>query len=278
MNIIPQQAVPTGFRVGLADLVEGIGTEDFGSRLVGLLHDVCGADHCVVFQLGDESISALTSGSFDPAHAATPMVERYVREGLWRGDPAMTMARSQLGASSMSIIHVDLTDMGYTQLRPRVYPQVRDRVVVCGRRDKMDFGLSVVRTYPNPAFGAGAIERLSELSDTLLSAMAKHVSILLHKPNVALALTELAEIESCFIARSDLPRRELEVCARILYGLSSVGISLDLGVGEESVKTYRKRAYQRLHIGSERELLHWYLAQWSAWRGHLYAPTRTTIH
>lgn len=278
MSIVPQQAVPTGFRVGLADLVEGIGTEDFGSRLVGLLHDVCGADHCVVFQLGDESISALTSGSFDPTHAATPMVERYVREGLWRGDPAMTMARSQLGASSMSIIHVDLTDMGYTQLRPRVYPQVRDRVVVCGRRDKMDFGLSVVRTYPNPAFGAGAIERLSELSDTLLSAMAKHVSILLHKPNVALALTELAEIESCFIARSDLPRRELEVCARILYGLSSIGISLDLGVGEESVKTYRKRAYQRLCIGSERELLHWYLAQWSAWRGHLYAPTRSTVH
>jgi len=67
-------------------------------------------------------------------------------------------------------------------------------------------------------------------------------------------------------------------CSRILYGLSSIGISLDLGAGEESAKTYRKRAYQRLRIGSERELLHWYLAQWSAWRGHLYAPVRNTIH
>jgi DNA-binding CsgD family transcriptional regulator len=55
------------------------------------------------------------------------------------------------------------------------------------------------------------------------------------------------------------------VCARVLYGLSSTAIALDLDVGEETVKTYRKRAYQRLAIGSERELLNWYLAQWSRW-------------
>lgn len=265
-------------RSGLAELVDGIGTEQFGARLVGLLHDVCGADHCAAFQIGCDSISTLTFNSFDPAQSRMRQVESYVREGLWRKDPALSMARNQLGAASDSLIRVDLNDRGYDDLRPRIYPQVRDRVVVCGRRDNIDFGLSVVRSDPNPEFMAAAIDQLADLSGTLLSAMAKHVSVLMSRPSVAMALTDLAEIENCFRARSDLPRRELEVCSRILYGLSTIGISLDLGVGEESVKTYRKRAYQRLNIGCERELLHWYLSQWSIWRGHLYAPARAIVH
>jgi DNA-binding CsgD family transcriptional regulator len=75
-----------------------------------------------------------------------------------------------------------------------------------------------------------------------------------------------------------LPRREAEVCARILYGMSSVGIALDLSVSEETVKTYRKRAYQRLNIGSERELLTWYLARWSRWRGHRFELAAPAAH
>jgi DNA-binding CsgD family transcriptional regulator len=275
---IQQRAHPVRQRSGLSGLVDGIGTEQFGSRLVGLLHDVCGADHCAAFQLGGDTISALAFSSFDPAQSRMRMVERYVCEGLWRKDPALSMARIQVDAACDSLIHVDLNDRGYDDLRPHIYPQVRDRVVVCGRRNNIEFGLSVVRSDPSPEFKAGALERLADLSDTLLSAMAKHVSVLMSRPNVASALTDLQEIENCFHARSELPRRELEVCARILYGLSSIGISLDLGVGEESVKTYRKRAYQRLNIGCERELLHWYLLQWSVWRGHHYAPTRSFVH
>jgi hypothetical protein len=55
------------------------------------------------------------------------------------------------------------------------------------------------------------------------------------------------------------------LCGADLYGMSSVGIALDLSVSEETVKTYRKRAYQRLNIGSECELLTWYLARWNRW-------------
>ena len=262
----------------LADVVDGIGTEEFGARLVGFLHDMCGADHCAVFRLGSESITALAASSFDPTRPATPMVERYVREGFWRKDPALSIARSRLAECSASVIRLDLDDSGYSDLRPRVYPQVRDRILLCGRRDEVEFGLSIVRSQPNPAFGGEALQQLTHLADTLLAAMAKHVRVLMHAPDMAAALRELGEIENCFLARSKLPRRELEVCARVLLGLSTAGIALDLGVGEESVKTYRKRAYQRLGIATERELLHWYLAQWSAWRCRMHAPQRATLH
>ena len=130
--------------------------------------------------------------------------------------------------------------------------------------------LALARDFPeaDEETLADTIEGASNLPELLMAVLSKHADIRQTRPNVAQALTALEEIESCIVATSALPRREAEVSARILYGMSSVGIALDLSVSEETVKTYRKRAYQRLGIGSERELLTWYLARWSLWRGH----------
>src|SRR5262249_55197346 len=81
---------------------------------------------------------------------------------------------------------------------------------------------------------------------------------------LAPALSSLPAISQCLHDAGELSQRETDVCARILYGLSYYGIALDLGIGKESVMTYRKRAYKRLGIGSQRELLIWYLARWSS--------------
>jgi DNA-binding CsgD family transcriptional regulator len=54
--------------------------------------------------------------------------------------------------------------------------------------------------------------------------------------------------------------RELQVSARILFGISALGISIDLGLGEDTIATYRKRLYARLSIGSRHELMQKYLS------------------
>ncbi|MBG9388065.1 LuxR C-terminal-related transcriptional regulator [Caenimonas aquaedulcis] len=77
------------------------------------------------------------------------------------------------------------------------------------------------------------------------------------------ALTSLPEIEACLAATRQFTGREAEVMARVLFGISTVGIAIDLGLSEQTVKSYRKRAYQRLSFGSERDLLNWYLKAWS---------------
>jgi DNA-binding CsgD family transcriptional regulator len=53
----------------------------------------------------------------------------------------------------------------------------------------------------------------------------------------------------------DMPKRELEVCAGIAKGVTSVGIALSIGLSVNTVLTYRKRAYSRLNISSQNELL-----------------------
>ena len=52
-----------------------------------------------------------------------------------------------------------------------------------------------------------------------------------------------------------LSARERDVCALIASGLTSEGIALELGVGINTVLTYRKRAYARLGISSQNELM-----------------------
>jgi len=52
-----------------------------------------------------------------------------------------------------------------------------------------------------------------------------------------------------------LTEREASVCSGIVLGMTSEGIALDLGISVNTVRTYRKRAYARLKISSENELI-----------------------
>jgi DNA-binding CsgD family transcriptional regulator len=263
----------------LARLIDGMGNERFGPALASYLHSLCGADHFAAFRLGRDELREVAACCVQPERTARDRVESYVRQGLWKHDPAMTEAQRCVEGAAAAIIHVDFSDHGYDDLRPRVYPHVRDRILLCGRGANGAFGLSVLRADSHAPFAHEAIEKLGQAAELLVAMLAKHADVCQSRPNVAQALTTLPEIESCIVATSPLPRREAEVCARILYGLSSVGIALDLTVSEETVKTYRKRAYQRLAIGSERELLTWYLAHWSRWSAERFqAAASTALH
>ena len=96
--------------------------------------------------------------------------------------------------------------------------------------------------------------------------IAKHSLAPTQFPNPADAMRSLEAVESCLTAMTDLPRREMEVCARVVLCQTALGISLSLEISEESVKTYRARAYRRLGIGGIRELWMWYLNLWYLWQ------------
>lgn len=55
-------------------------------------------------------------------------------------------------------------------------------------------------------------------------------------------------------AAPQLSPREVEVCIRIMLGITSEGIGIDLGISRNTVLTYRKRAYARLNISSQNQL------------------------
>ncbi|QRR34009.1 helix-turn-helix transcriptional regulator [Hydrogenophaga sp. YM1] len=246
----------------LARLVGAIGTDSLGPALAAYLHNLCGADHFAAFHIDAAELTEVAACCVEPAHTNRHIVDRYIGQGGWRLDPAMAAAQRNMEAPRPLLIQSDLAHSDYAPLRANMYPDISDRLLLCGSVGGSRFGLSVLREQAHGSFGSGAITMLADNAELLVALLGQHKR--LGQPvDAGAALRSLPEIECCVAADATLPRREAEVCARILYGLSSAGIAIDLEVSEETVKTYRKRAYQRLHIGSERELLNWYLSLWS---------------
>jgi len=263
--------------VDLADVVEAVGSAHFGKALLNYLRTLCGADHCAVFLLEKDSVSEIATGSWDGSETAHRQALLYATQQHWRNDPMICDARQRVQQGRASIVRFKIEELLNNELRHLIYPKVRERVVICGRRADAIYGLSILRTEGQAVFADEALAHLSGVAETLLALIVKHTAVRLRTPRPEQALASLEEIESCMVAMTDFPRRELEVCARIVYGMSAAGIAIDLGIKPESIKTYRSRGYRRLVIGCERELLKWYLGLWGEWRGALYTRAQRSL-
>lgn len=244
----------------MADMVEATGTDRFGAALLNHLQEACGADYCAVFQLGPEAPSEVVTGSYDGSQTAHSRVTQYLQREYWSKDPAMIYAQTQLCGQAPMLMRIDVTRLDDPVVRETIWPRIRDRVVIAGRSQYRTYSMSVLREGRG-GFTPVEIKRVGASADLLISVLAKHADLVGRGPeSMASVISSLPTIETRLEAGSSLTRREIQVCARILYGLTTTGIGLDLGISNETVKTFRKLAYRRLGIGSERELLQWYLA------------------
>lgn len=250
-------------------LIMSIGEKRFGVQLLALLHATCGAEHATVFNLTADNLVEVTAASLDGSDTAHRQVGVYLKEGLWRRDPSMTEAQRCLASASAAFVRTDVEHLSDDALRNIVYgeTQIQDRLLICSRWGDDIVGLSVLRSAAAGPFSKADIDAVKSIANTIFALLAKHISLTWHGPSVSVALTSLKEIETCIAQCADaLPRRESEVCSRVIYGMSTLGISLDLHISEETVMTYRKRAYHRLGVATQRELLLWYLSTWSKWQ------------
>jgi DNA-binding NarL/FixJ family response regulator len=248
---------------GIPGLIEAIATDRLGDQLLALLHDECGVDHCSVFSFRGERLERLASASLDGTDTALNQVTLYLQGQHWRQDPTITEARRRSVDATTSLIRSNIAALPAGDLRDVIYGRtsIQERIMICGTRGDEVFGISALHSDQQGAFSERQIARLEALADTLISVLAKHAEIMRRPAKAAVNLTSLPEIVAKISAAPEVfPRREAEVCARILYGLSTTGIALDIGIGEESVVTYRKRAFFRLGIATRRELLLWYLS------------------
>jgi DNA-binding CsgD family transcriptional regulator len=134
------------------------------------------------------------------------------------------------------------------------------QILINDSEAQRDIRLSLQSGAGTP-FTPDEVRRLLIEAKLLLSLVTKQFDIVAQQEQMASAISSLDQIDR-YIANApeQLSPREAQVCARILYGQTTTGIALDLGIGTESVMTYRKRAYRRLEIASHRELLCWYLS------------------
>jgi len=251
----------------LPSLICAVGESEFECKLIWFLNELCGAEHCTIFQLGEDALSPVASASLDGTDTARRQVSIYMGRQCWRRDPTLQEAQRRIGQPDVTIHRMNVAQLRDRELREMIYgrTRIRDRLLLCGQSGGATFGISMLRCDSRGAFSSAEIADVHSIGETLLAIVAKHAGARWRKSRFATSLTSLEEIEYCIVnAPERLPRREAEVCARILYGLTTLGIALDLGIGNETVMTYRKRAYDRLRVASYRELLLWYIALWSS--------------
>jgi DNA-binding CsgD family transcriptional regulator len=244
---------------GLSQVVDYIGRDGFHGQLLSFLHETVGAEHCATFALNKEKPKVIGAISLD-GHAATKQIDLYLNK-YWRLDPTISAALEQVDRNFATLLRLDVGHLPPSGLRDLVYrkTQISDRVLLSGA----GASLSVLRSESSGKFSDAEITRLSAVGGILISIVKKHLELVTRPTDLSAAFSSLQEIMNC-IANSPeaLPRREVEVCALILFGVSTMGIALRLNIGEETVKTYRKRAYERLGMATQHELLRWYIGRW----------------
>lgn len=252
----------------LSLVVDAIGEPHFELAFLSFLNAVSGADHCTLFRVDGSGFRVVAAASLDGPEVAWRQVTLYVGGQYWRRDPAMREARRRLEGDGPSLVRVQIATIRDADLRETIYRHypVAERVLICGRRaNDDDFGLSILRNERRGPFDDESVDRLAALSNTLLALLRKHASIGSQRRAASAALASVAAIEASLAAGAPaLTGRERQVSARILFGQTTAGIACDLNIWEESVVTYRKRAYARLGLGSRHELLLWYLDLWGA--------------
>lgn len=245
---------------GLAPLISTMGSRDFDSTLLDLVSKECGAAHCMSAEVCDGVPKILSLLSGEDSQNARANLDRYSFNQNWKIDPVIEVARGTDDLSNAVFFHVP-RDMLPSRVAQQIYEtHTSDRLVLIQAVERRLYLIALFRTPAQGEFSDSQVQNFCELGSTLVAATAKHSSIIGCEERLLQALTSLTEIEARMGSLSEeLSARERQVCARILYGMSNAGIALDLGVGEQTSITYKKRAYSRLQIGSNRELLHLYL-------------------
>jgi DNA-binding CsgD family transcriptional regulator len=252
--------VEAGARPGtVAAIVDALGTDAFEDETLRFLNVTSGVDHFTVYRLRAGRPEVLGGASVRGVNAAVR--PRDARLGAQRSYADLQAARSAAAEANAPLVIQDKLDDLEEALRfafDRFH--IVDRVMVCGRRLDDLYAISLLRSAETGSFAPDAIQRLSQAAEVLVAACAKHAAIHWDRAKSVQGFDSVEFIEGKLRESGwRLSHRELQVAARILYGISVAGIALDLGLGEETIATYRKRLYQRLQIGGRHELFHRYL-------------------
>ncbi len=250
-----------------SDLILFVGTPSFEQVLVEAAFALTGAEHVSAFALRGEQpalVIAATRGAKPNCRAAAAA---YLAHEYWRQDPALIWFSGTSGGrgwsspskrtSSLQVAIMTADEINDTKYRRVCYGVLgaTQNISLFRQFDTYAIVLSFYMNQASSLIGDTALERLATAAFFLTASVAKHQHLSGDKSSKdewRAGHDALAE-RLTFLGRG-LTARELQVCSRILAGLNTEAIGLDLGLQVSSVVTFRRRAYARLGISSHNEL------------------------
>lgn len=240
---------------GIGQLIMELNSPVFSEKLLWWLNRGCEVNHLSLVHLQEQDRVTYILSASDETLNITPEMQQLYLTIYYRLDPNKEFLQRFTGEEAFIISRLrqeEITHPGYRRLWYEKMGHV-DRLSVVVKADRGLYCLNLFRNkspFPDPA-----IDWIHQVAPLLSSLMVKHSRL---SGSLSGFMTREAQIEMLIQrlnrVEPSLSQREKEVCARVLLGMSSDGIALDLGIKRQSVLTYRKRAYGRLHISSQNEL------------------------
>jgi DNA-binding CsgD family transcriptional regulator len=232
-------------------VVQAIGTDAYARAGFDIFERSLGADHWALFHyLPDDSLICIATQSRMHKAAAAANISKFVGR-CHSYDPSMQALRHAHPVPTC-FIKMEIGDIGDRQYRQCFEAtHVRERLSLYSWSGAHLYQLSIFRAH---GFSSPELRRFTALAGLMLKIGMTHELLRAQRPVLPRHLS-LDEIERLLLSlQNGLSKRESEVCARAVAGMSIEGTALDLNVKRTSVITYRRRAYEKLAISCQNEL------------------------
>jgi DNA-binding CsgD family transcriptional regulator len=236
-------------------VIKAIGTHGYDWACLKLFEQSLDAEHWALFHYREnDSVSCIATASRVYMAAAQENIDRFVTR-CHRVDPSV-VALKQRCSGQTCVTKIDIGDIRDRQYRHCFeLTHVQERLSFFSRCGADLHQLSIFRSTMKNRFSSHELTYFSTLARLVLATASKHER--LRRGVIAIPPhLDLEAIERCLeYLPGRLSRREREVCSRAAAGKTIEGTALELNIRKTSVITYRQRAYQKLGISRQNELV-----------------------
>ena len=238
-----------------AHAVTALGTNGYGRACFRVFEQSFDVDHWALFRYTTtQSVKCIATASRAFEAAAEKNVDLFLHR-CFRFDPSLIAFRQQ-HSERPCLVKMAISDIHDSQYRHCFeVTNVQERLSFFAA-DKADLlQLCIYRAALNRSFSLAEMNLFATLSRLVIATALKHESL---ADSVASGQGQL-DLEAIERRLEDLDmglsRREREVCARAVVGSTIEETAADLDIRKTSVITYRQRAYQKLGISRQSDLL-----------------------
>ena len=239
----------------VSDVVRAIGTERYSKACFDIFEQPLEVDHWALFRYNrDKSVSCVATASRFYTLAAKENINRFVGH-CYSLDPSLDAVRSR-PSQAACVIKIDIDDIRDRQYRycfNQTHVQERLSFFHCAGSDL--YQLSVFRSVGKRPFSPNDMTKFSALANFVIASAIKHETF----KQVAIGVPRHLDLEAVeeLLERvpGNLSKREIQVCARVIAGMTIDRTASDLSIKRTSVVTYRQRAYEKLSISRQNELV-----------------------
>jgi DNA-binding CsgD family transcriptional regulator len=237
------------------EVMRSIGTERYGKACFEVFARPLEVDHWALFLYsGSNSVHCVATASRSYTLAAKENCNRFASRH-YSVDPSLSALKGR-PMQSAYVVKMEIDDIRDPQYRYCFgQTHVQQRLSYFYSVGSDLYQLSVFRRTGMRPFSSSDMTQFSGLAQFVVASAIKHEMFRQAAAGIPRQMDLEAMEHLLQYVPGNLSKREVQVCARVIAGMTIDGTAIDLAIKRTSVVTYRQRAYEKLNISRQNELI-----------------------